>query len=312
MEFSKSQSAVPALFAMSKALVLATRPKQWTKNLLIFFALFFTANEAWLEDPGPALSLLGQAILAFGLFSALSGAVYLVNDILDVDHDRQHPRKRLRPIASGQLPVSVAWLAAAGLSGAGLGLSFVLEPLFGWVALAYLVLMAAYSLLLKRFILLDVLTISGGFILRAVAGAAVLQVPVSPWLYTCTGLGALLIALAKRRSELALAGSAAGRQRVTLDRYTKPLLNQFIAIVALSTLLAYTLYTFTAANLPTNHAMMLTVPFVIYGLFRFMYLVYSRNLGESPEDLVTTDVPLILTIVLWLATAVTVLMVFGD
>ena len=297
---------------MSKALVLATRPKQWTKNLLIFFALFFTANEAWFEDPGPALDLLGKAILAFGLFSALSGAVYLVNDILDVDQDRQHPRKRLRPIASGQLSVSVAWLAAAGLSGAGLGLSFVLEPLFGWVALAYLVLMAAYSLLLKRLILLDVLTISGGFILRAVAGAAVLQVPVSPWLYTCTGLGALLIALAKRRSELALAGSDAGRQRVTLDRYTKPLLDQFIAIVALSTLLAYTLYTFTAANLPTNYAMMLTVPFVIYGLFRFMYLVYSRNLGESPEDLVTTDVPLILTIVLWLTTAVTVLMVFGD
>ena len=301
-----------ALPGISRAVVLAARPRQWTKNLLIYFALLFTANEAWLENPEPALSLLGKATLAFGLFSALSSAIYLVNDILDVDQDRQHPTKRLRPIASGQLPVPAAWLAAAGLAALGLGSSFVLEPLFGWVTLAYLILMTTYSLLLKRLILLDVLAISGGFILRAVAGAVVLQVPISPWLYTCTGLGALLIALAKRRSELTLAGSDAGRQRVTLNWYTTPLLDQFIAVVAPSTLLAYTFYTFTAANLPTNHAMMLTVPFVVYGLFRYIYLVHTRNLGESPEDLLIADVPLILSIVLWLATAVTVLMVFGD
>ena len=150
--------------------------------------------------------LLGKTTMAFVLFSALSSAIYLFNDICDLDRDRQHPRKRLRPIPAGKLPLPVAWAVAAGLAAMGLRFSFILEPLFGWVALVYASTMVAYSLLLKRIVLLDVFSISAGFVLRAVAGAAVLQVPVSPWLYTCTGLGALLIALAKRRSELTLAG----------------------------------------------------------------------------------------------------------
>ena len=313
MEFSKERSILPALLGASKALVLTTRPKQWTKNLLIYFALFFTASETWdMGATGPALSLLGKTTLAFVLFSALSGAVYLVNDIFDVEQDRVHPKKRFRPIPAGQLPIPLAWVGAAVLTVLGLSLSFFLEPLFGWVAMGYLVTMAAYTSILKQLVLLDVFAISGGFVLRAVAGAAVLQVPVSPWLYTCTGLGALLIALSKRRSELAQAGDDAGSQRVTLDWYTTPMLDVFIGIVAPSTLLAYTLYTFTAPNLPENHAMMLTVPFVIYGLFRYMFLVHARNLGENPEDILITDIPLILSIVLWLATAATVLTVFGS
>jgi 4-hydroxybenzoate polyprenyltransferase len=311
MEGSKNQSTVLGLLSISRALLLSARPKQWTKNLIIFFALFFTVNERWdLGDPGVALSMLGKTTLAFGLFSALSGAVYLVNDIFDVENDRRHPRKRHRPIASGELPIPVGWAGAAGLMALSIGLSFVLERHFGWVALGYLALMLAYSLVLKRIVLLDVFTISGGFVLRAVAGAAVLQVPISPWLYICTGLGALMIALSKRRSELALGGDDAGRQRDTLDKYTTSLLDQFIAIVAPSTLLAYTLYTFTAPNLPENHAMMLTIPFVVYGLFRYVFLVHARDLGESPEDILITDVPLIVSIALWLATAATVLLVF--
>jgi 4-hydroxybenzoate polyprenyltransferase len=189
-------------------------------------------------------------------------------------------------------------------------LSFVLEPLFGGVALGYLALMLAYSAALKNVILLDVFSISAGFILRAVAGAAALHVPISPWLYTCTGLGALLIALGKRRSELAQAGDGAGNQRDTLERYTVPLLDQLIAVVAPSTLLAYTLYTFTSPNVPDDHTMMLTIPFVVYGLFRYVYLIHNTSMGESPEEILITDVPLIASIFLWLASAATILVVF--
>ena len=311
VESSKDQTVAPGLSGALKALLVSARPKQWTKNLIVFFALFFTVGEAWsLDPPDVALSFIGRAAAAFVIFSALSSAVYLINDVLDVDKDREHPRKKFRPIASGALSTSMAWVSAAVLAIASLGLAFVVEPLFALVALAYLALMLAYSVALKSFILLDVFSIAGGFVLRAVAGAAVLQVPVSPWLYTCTGLGALLIALSKRRSELAIAGDGAGKQRETLETYTTPLLDQFIAIVAPSTLLAYTLYTFTAPNLPDNSAMMLTIPFVAYGLFRYIYLVHARDLGESPEDVLITDVPLIVSMVLWLATAATVLIAF--
>lgn len=300
---------MPASLAISRAFVISLRPKQWTKNLLIYFALFFTLHETGgIGDVDEALPLIAKTTLAFVLFSALSGAVYLVNDIFDVERDRRHPKKRYRPIASGQMPVSVAWVAAAVLTVSSVSLSFLLEPAFGWISTGYLALMAAYSLLLKHLVLLDVFSISAGFILRAVAGAAVLQVPISPWLYTCTGLGALLIALAKRRSELHLAGDRAGSQRSTLDSYTTSLLDQYIAVVAPSTLLAYTLYTFTAPNLPENHAMMLTIPFVVYGLFRYIYLTHSKNMGENPEDILIRDIPLIISIVLWLATAATILL----
>ena len=313
MEFSNSRPSASTLLGTAKALLIATRPRQWTKNLLLYFALFFTVNEGWeLGDPGVALSLFGETTLAFGLFSALSGAVYLVNDLLDIEKDRQHPKKRYRPIAAGVLSAQVAWIAAGALAAPSLALSFVLEPLFGWVALGYAGLMLAYSVILKRLILLDIFSISGGFILRAVAGAAVLQAPVSPWLYTCTGLGSLLIALAKRRSELSQAGGDAVRQRDTLALYTTSLLDQFIAIVAPSTLLAYTLYTFTAPNLPDNHAMMLTIPFVVYGLFRYVFLVHAKGLGENPEDILLADVPLFVSIVLWLASAAAILTVFRE
>ena len=311
VEYPKSRPTTLTALSVTKAILVSTRPKQWTKNLLIYFAPFFSVYEAWdLGDLDGALTVFAKATLAFVLFSALTGAVYLVNDIMDVPKDRLHPRKRFRPVAAGQLPVPAALVAAAGLAAPSLGLSFVLEPLFGWVALAYVATMLAYSMLVKSIVLLDVFAISAGFVLRAVAGAAVLVVPVSPWLYICTGLGALLIALGKRRSELALAGEAASKQRETLERYTPELLDLYIAIVAPSTLLAYTLYTFTADNLPENHAMMLTIPFVVYGLFRYIFLVHSRNLGETPEDILVSDAPLVISIVLWLATAATILVMF--
>lgn len=292
-------------------LFLSMRPRQWTKNLIIFFALLFTANEHWyLEEFSDALLMLARTIFAFGLFSALSGAVYLVNDILDIDVDRQHSKKKYRPIASGELSVLVAWAGSIILIGFSIVLSFMLGRNFGWVSLGYIALMLAYSLVLKRFVILDVLAISGGFVMRAVAGAMVLQVPISIWVYICTGLGALLIALSKRRSELSVSGEHAKKQRSTLDQYTTSLLDKSIVVLAPLTLLAYTLYTFTAPNLPDNHSMFLTIPFVAYALFRYMYLVRVKDLGEAPEEILTKDIPIALSIVFWLITAATIFLVF--
>ena len=292
----------------SVGFVRATRPKQWTKNLIVFLALLFTLNEAWdPNDVSGLLSLATRTTLAFVIFSALSSAVYLVNDIFDLESDRSHPKKRFRPAASGQLPISVAWVGAAVLAAAALSSAFLLEPVFGAISTVYLAAMVAYTLAIKRLIILDVFAISLGFILRTVAGAVVLGVPISPWLYICTGLGSLFIALAKRRSELSLAGENAQSQRGALRDYTLPVLDQLISVVATSTALAYALYTFTAPNLPENHAMMLTIPFVVYGLFRYIYLMHTKELGENPEDIIISDAPLLIAVVLWLATAAVIL-----
>lgn len=296
---------------MVRALVVGMRPKQWTKNLIIFFALLFTVGEAW--SPGSAADagpLIVDSVLAFLLFSALSGAVYLLNDVTDVERDRVHPKKRGRPVATGQLPRSVALSVAAGVVAAALALSFVLETDFGWVALSYTALMIAYSLLLKRVVILDVFVIGAGFVLRAVAGAAVLQVPISPWLYTCTGLGALVIALGKRRSELVAAGEGASGQRDSLRGYSLKLIDQLTYTVVPGTLIAYILYTFTADNLPDNFAMAVTIPFVLYGLMRYVYLVNVRGLGENPEDLLISDTHLVVTVALWLVASTLVLALF--
>lgn len=293
------------------AFILSMRPKQWTKNLLVFMALFFTVDQAW--DPteiGNALDLFARTAAAFVLFSALSGVVYLVNDLMDRDEDRRHPKKRHRPIASGKLPTAVARVAAAVIGVPALAASYILEPLFGLIALVYLAVMLLYSFGLKRVALIDVFSISAGFILRAVAGAVVIDSPISPWLYICTGLAAVFVVLSKRRSELAVAGKQAEEQRGILRAYTLPVLDQLITVSAAAALVSYTLYTVASENVPENHAMLLTVPFVVYGLFRYMYLVQRRDVGETPEDVILTDVPLIIAIVLWLSTAGAVLIAF--
>jgi 4-hydroxybenzoate polyprenyltransferase len=303
------------------ALVRATRPRQWTKNVLVYVAFFFTLNTRWgMEGLGQDLSLFGRVTLAFLLFCLLSAAVYLINDLVDLERDRRHPRKRLRPIAAGRVAVPLAAWTSALFVMVGLALSFLLSPWFGTVAAIYFLLTLAYSLTLKQTAIIDVLALSGGYVLRAVAGAVVIAVPISPWLYVLITLGALLIGFGKRRNELVLAASAAGgnaqgevsafQQREVLRDYSAPLLDQFIAVVTPSTLIAYILYTFTAENLPRNHAMMLTIPFVLYGLLRYLYLVYHRNMGESPEDVLLTDRPLIAAVGLWLVAAVVLLLVF--
>jgi 4-hydroxybenzoate polyprenyltransferase len=296
---------------LTRALVVSMRPKQWTKNLIIFFALLFTVGEAW--SPGDASGagpLIRDAVFAFLLFCALSGAIYLINDVVDHDRDRAHPKKRRRPVASGQLPPTVALGAAGVIIGVSMALSFLLRTDFGWVALSYTALMTAYSLALKRMVILDVFSIGSGFVLRAIAGAAVLSVPISPWLYICTGLGALVIALGKRRSELVAAGEGAGEQRDSLRGYSLKLINQLTYAVVPGTLVAYILYTLTAENMPDNFAMAITIPFVLYGLVRYVYLVNVRGLGENPEDLLISDTHLVATVALWLVASTLVLAFF--
>ena len=294
------------------ALFVSMRPRQWYKNLIIYLAFFFTIDEAWSLDTdiGAALNMFGVVTLAFLIFSALTGAVYLLNDIMDAESDRQHPRKRHRPIASGHLGIPVAWTAAIVLAVVGLGGAFLVEPAFGAISVVYALANVAYSLLLKHIVLVDVFVISGGMVLRAVAGAAIMQVPISPWLYLCTALAALLLALIKRRSQLATAGEEAASQRPSLSRYTVEALDRLVVITATASLIAYSLYTFTAPNLPDNDAMMLTIPFVAFGLFRYIILSGSADAGENPEDLLMGDVPLIATIVLWLVSAAVILAVF--
>ena len=299
-------------WSIAKALIASMRPRQWYKNLIIYLAFFFTIDEAWSlnTDAQAALSMFGIVTLAFLIFSALTGAVYIVNDVLDAESDRRHPRKRNRPIASGRLNVPTAWGAAAVLTVAGLGAAILLEPAFGAISVLYVVANLAYSLALKHIVLVDVFVISGGMVLRAVAGAAIMEVPISPWLYLCTALAALLLALIKRRSQLATAGEDAASQRPSLSRYTVESLDRLVVITATASFIAYSLYTFTAPNLPDNDAMMLTIPFVAFGLFRYIILSGGAGRGEDPEDLLMGDVPLIATIVLWLASAAVILAVF--
>jgi len=291
----------------------ALRPRQWVKNSLLYLAFFFTVNERWdLSHPAEAWGLFLRVTWGALAFCALASATYLVNDLRDAPRDRVHPRKRRRPIASGAVPASHAWGMALLLGPLGLGASFLLSPAFGGVALAYLGLTLGYSFLFKRVVLVELFFLAGGYLLRAVAGAVALAVPISPWLYITTGLGALLIGLGKRRNELVLAGgeAQASAQRETLAEYSVRLLDQLIAVVTPAVLMAYILYTFTAPNLPANQAMMLTIPFVAYGLFRYLYLVYQRDLGEAPEEFLLRDRPLMATVVLWLALAFSLLVLY--
>ena len=292
------------------AYIRAMRPLQWTKNLLVFVPLLFTVDLEWSPgDVASALDLFSQCGIAFVYFCLLSGGLYLFNDFLDVERDRAHPQKRSRPIAAGQISRAIAGALGIGLV-AGLPFpAFALGTSFGLVVLGYAVTQFAYSLGLKRVVLLDVGIVSSGFVLRVLAGAAAIGVQASPWLFISSGLGALFIVLCKRRSELATAGDLAVEQRDSLRSYTVPFLDQLIGIVATSVLLSYAFYTFIADKLPEDHSMMLTIPIVVYGLFRYLYLVYTRNAGESPEKIIFTDAPILVSIVVWTLASAAILIV---
>lgn len=287
-----------------KALVEAMRPKQWAKNIFVFAPLVFDLK---LFHP----VYLARTIAGFFLLCLISGAVYLINDLVDAEKDRRHPRKRNRPIASGRLSPRLALAAAILIPLVGLPLGFYLNPLFGAILVAYFILQIAYSFVLKNSVIIDAMAVAAGFVLRVAAGIPLVEAErFSPWIYTCMGLLALFISFSKRRHELTLLGANANNHRESLGEYTIPLLDQFILIVTAATLVAYTLYTFSAPNLPPNHMMMLTVPFVLYAVFRYLYLVYVKGLGGEPEEIVLRDRPLQVGVLLW-GLAVILIMYLG-
>lgn len=291
----------------------AMRPRQWTKNGIVFLALVFSLGQQYqLSDPSTWLTKLLESLAAFAVFAAVSSADYLVNDIRDIESDRAHPRKRNRPIAAGLLQVNTAWAAAVVLAVAGNAAAFALHWQVGLVILAYTVLMVGYSYKLKHVVLLDLMVIAAGFVLRAMAGALAIQAPISPWLYVVTALGALFLGINKRRAELELLEDGAANHRKILDEYTTDLLDQMASTVTAALLMAYGLYTFTADGLPANHSMMLTIPFVLYGIFRYLYLVHTKSDGGSPEEVLLRDVPIMLTVAGWIVTAAIVLLVARE
>jgi len=286
---------------MLKAIIREMRPRQWAKNVFIFAALVFDEQ---LTQKEPLL----RTIAGFILLCLISSAVYIMNDIADVESDRQHPAKRNRPIAAGQLSVPLALVLAVAMAAFALAAGFLLEPGFGWIITLYFVINLLYSLWLKHKPIIDVMIIAAGFVLRVAAGVVLIEVTrFSPWLYVCTTLLALIIGFGKRRAEIILLSDGANAHRKVLDGYTIGFLDQLIVVVSATTIMAYSLYTFSALNLPSNHLMMLTIPFVVYGVFRYLYLIHVEDAGGAPEELILSDRPLLATLVLWGLLAVVIL-----
>ncbi|NMC45339.1 MAG: decaprenyl-phosphate phosphoribosyltransferase [Chloroflexi bacterium] len=286
---------------MLKAIIKSMRPKQWVKNVFVLAALVFDRQ----LTNGQALI---KTLLGVLLFSMLSGSIYLINDVFDKKADQNHPKKKDRPIASGKLPVSIAIITALILIIFSLYFAFRLTTAFGIISTIYFLMNLAYSFKLKHIPLIDVMVIATGFVLRVAAGVSLIQVErFSPWLYVVTTLLALFIGFGKRRAEIACLNENATSHRKVLDGYSLEFLDQLITIVSSTTLMAYSLYTFSAPNLPQNNSMMLTIPFVLYGLFRYLFLVKVQQSGGAPEDLVLSDRPLQICIVLW---GIAVLIIF--
>ncbi|MGA7194514.1 MAG: decaprenyl-phosphate phosphoribosyltransferase [Anaerolineales bacterium] len=286
---------------MFKALIKTMRPRQWSKNIFVFAALVFDKQlfhrAAFLET-----------LAGFFLFCLISSSVYIFNDIVDIEADRQHPEKKKRPIPAGELPLSVAWIAGTLITVVTLVLSYIMDVEFAIVVLAYFLLNLAYSRWLKHIPIIDVLVLAVCFVLRVEGGVTLIDVQrFSPWIYIVMTLLALYLGFGKRRAELALLAQGAGSHRKVFEGYTIPLLDQYILIVSGTTIVAYSLYTFTAPNVPANHSMMLTIPFVLYAIFRYLYLVQIKHAGGAPEEILLSDRPLQIAMFLW---ALAVLAVF--
>ena len=278
---------------MIKALIETLRPKQWIKNLVIFAGLVFDGQ---LTRVRPFLTVLA----AFGLFCLVSGITYTINDLLDLEADRSHPHKSHRPLASGRLSARQALTLVLVLSVFTFPLAFLLNPLFGAICVGYTLLMLAYSRWLKHITLIDVMVIAIGFVIRVVAGVVVITVEFfSPWLLILTTFLALYLGFGKRSSELKLLEKTAGEHRKVLDGYTLPLLNQFISIITSAILITYVLYTFNAHPDQNRYTMMITIPMVLYGIFRYMTILQNSTDAANPEEVLLRDRPLQVSIVLW-------------
>lgn len=278
---------------MITGLIKTMRPKQWVKNVFVFAPLVFDVK---LTD----MRYLAQTIAGFVLLCLVSGTVYIINDLADIEKDRQHPKKRNRPLPSGRLNTKAAIAAAIFIPLVAVPLGFALNLTFGIILTTYLLMQIAYSFRLKHVVIIDVMIIAAGFLLRVAAGVPLVDAErFSPWLYVCMSLGALLIGFGKRRHELVLLKENANAHRQSLQDYNLTLLDHAISIMTASTLLAYALYTFSAPNLPENHAMMLTLPFVLYAIFRYLYLIHVKEMGGAPEEILLSDHPFQAAILLW-------------
>jgi 4-hydroxybenzoate polyprenyltransferase len=294
------------LFTNIYGLLRTLRPRQWIKNGFVYMALLF--DQKLFDWP-----LLLRTTFAFILFCMISSTVYIINDLADLEKDKQHPKKRRRALPSGQLKPWFAVLAAAGILVVCLPLSFWLDVYFGAIVLLYFVLNLAYSFWLKHVVIVDVMVVASGFVLRVAAGVVVADAErFSPWLYVCTIFLALFLSIGKRRHELIFLEGAADSHRKILDEYTVKFLDEMSHVVTTGAILAYSLYTFSAVNLPDNYAMMLTIPFVIYGLFRYQYLIHVKGEGGAPEMLLYTDRPFLLDLILWGIAVVLIMYVFNT
>jgi len=276
------------------------RPKQWTKNLLVFAALIFTI-------PDITVNMFYAALAGFILFSFVSGAVYILNDLVDLELDRQHPIKKNRPMASGNLPPAIAVSAGSILLLVSLVTSYYLNTWFGLILTVYFVLNVAYSFYLKNVVIIDVMVIATGFVLRAAGGAYVIDVPMTPWFIICTMLLALFLAISKRRHELTLveAEGTQGDYRMVLNSYSTRLLDEMNSIVTTATIISYALFTFTSGR---TLNLMWTIPLVIYGIFRYLYLIHIENKGGQPDEILLKDKPILITVLLYTVLLIVILM----
>nr|WP_272907464.1 decaprenyl-phosphate phosphoribosyltransferase [Paenibacillus xylanexedens] len=281
-------------------LIRLLRPKQWTKNLLLFAALLFSFEEIRTET-------ILATLLGFILFSLVAGCVYILNDFVDRDRDRQHPVKKYRPMASGQVNPSHALLFGILLLILSVGTAFMMNPLFGVLCIVYFLLNVSYSFVLKHLVILDMMTIAAGFVLRAIAGGVLIHVPFTPWFLICTMLLSLFLAIGKRRNELTLLEGNTGSHRKVLDNYSITLLDQFNTIVTTATIISYSLFTFTSDR--TIH-LMWTIPLVIYGMFRYLYLIHMKNQGGSPDRVLFEDKPILITVMLYVISVITIFAIF--
>lgn len=313
---SRTQSierTAPLSIRSLHALVRTMRPRQWIKNVFVFAAIAFSEGRLWYNQPLELLRVIG----AFVAFSMAASAIYLINDLVDIEKDRAHPKKRHRPLAAGLLSPAVAAVTAAILIVSVFPFAVWLDGDldFALVLALYVVVQGfLYSYWLKNVVIFDILIIAAGFILRAVAGAAVIDIVITPWLIVCMGLLALFLGIGKRRHELKLLEDGAGNHRRILEEYSIPLLDQMQAIVTASIVMAYSMTAFSAPVAPQEPfpMLMITIPFVVYAIFRYLYLIYQRDGGGAPEELVLQDLPLALSIILWGLTVLGVLIIFPS
>jgi 4-hydroxybenzoate polyprenyltransferase len=275
------------------------RVKQWIKNLLVFGALIFTNNITNSQ-------LLLKTVTAFFLFSFASSALYIINDVRDKKEDKLHPEKKNRPIASGSVPVSFALALALILAVLSAVSSYLISIPFFIALVSYMLLSFSYSMKLKHLVILDVLIVASGFVIRAAAGALVINVSISPWLLICTSLLALFVVLAKRRHEITLLTDASKHRKI-LEEYSLPMLDQMISVVTASTVIAYSLYAFTSPTAQKHNYLMLTIPFVLYAIFRYLYLIHKKNQGGSPESVFLKDKPMIIDVLLWTVSSIAII-----